>query len=75
MSRENSVEVHVPADLPVIDRRRQVVHAAAAAVDKLIAQEKHDPDGLIVTVHKDNSNSQYPTLVVTATVPERAEVL
>lgn len=67
---ENKFEVHVPADLPVADRRRQITHAAAAAVDKLVNQEKHDPDGLILTVHRDSSE-EYPTLVVTATVPMR----
>lgn len=73
MSTERSVEVHVPADLPVADRRRQITHAAAAAVDKLVNQEKYGPEGLILTVHK-SCDEQYPTYVVTATVPETKSV-
>ncbi len=71
MSAEHSVEVHVPADLPVMDRRRQITHAAAAAVDRIINQQKQDPDGLILTVHRDSTSDDYPTYVVTATVPEK----
>lgn len=70
MSDQARAEIHVPADLPVADRRRQITHAAAAAVDRLINQEKHDPTGLILTVHRD-MDSQYPTYVVTATVDEK----
>lgn len=70
MSADQSVEIPVPADLPIVDRRRQVVNAVAMATDRILTQQSNDPKGLVITVHLDQSH-KYPSLIVTATVPEK----